>query len=93
MGRKLLLQQEHIPGIRAYDVYRNNGGYAAMEKAFKMAPADVIEEVKKSGGIDYAHQKMLTYRDEALLILDGFDNKPVKDGLEELVRFTTDRSY
>lgn len=49
MGRKLLLQQEDIPGIRAYDVYRNNGGYAAMEKAFKMAPADIIEEVKKSG--------------------------------------------
>ena len=49
MGRKLLLQQEHIPGIRAYDVYRSNGGYAVMEKAFKMAPADIIEEVKKSG--------------------------------------------
>ncbi len=32
-----------------YDVYRQNGGYAAVEKAFKMAPADIVEEVKKSG--------------------------------------------
>lgn len=49
MGRKLLLEQAHIENIRQYGVYRQNGGYAALEKAFKMAPADVIEEVKKSG--------------------------------------------
>ena len=49
MGRKLLLDKAHIEGIRTYDVYRRNGGYAAVEKAFKMAPADIVEEVKKSG--------------------------------------------
>jgi NADH-quinone oxidoreductase subunit F len=49
MGRKLLLDKAGIEGIRYYDAYRKNGGYAAVEKAFKMAPADVVEEVKKSG--------------------------------------------
>jgi NADH-quinone oxidoreductase subunit F len=49
MGRKLLLDKAHIEGIRTYDVYRKNGGYAAVEKAFNMAPADIVEEVKKSG--------------------------------------------
>lgn len=49
MGRKLLLEKAHIPGIRSYEVYRREGGYAAVEKAFQMAPADVVEEVKKSG--------------------------------------------
>jgi NADH-quinone oxidoreductase subunit F len=49
MGRKVLLDKAHIEGIRYYDVYRKNGGYASVEKAFKMAPADVVEEVKKSG--------------------------------------------
>ena len=49
MGRKLLLDKVHIEGIRYYDTYRKNGGYAAVEKAFKMAPADIVEEVKKSG--------------------------------------------
>ena len=49
MGRKLLLDKENIEGIRYYDTYRKNGGYAAVEKAFKMSPADIVEEVKKSG--------------------------------------------
>jgi len=49
MGRKLLIDKVNIEGIKTYDVYRNNGGYAAAEKALKMAPADVVEEVKKSG--------------------------------------------
>jgi NADH-quinone oxidoreductase subunit F len=49
MGRKVLLDKAGIEGIRFYDVYRKNGGYSAAEKALKMAPADIVEEVKKSG--------------------------------------------
>ena len=49
MGIKVLLDKAHIEGIRYYDVYRKNGGYASVEKAFKTSPADVVEEVKKSG--------------------------------------------
>ena len=49
MSRKLLLEKAHIEGIRFYEAYRSNGGYAAVEKAFKMSPADIVEEVKKSG--------------------------------------------
>jgi NADH-quinone oxidoreductase subunit F len=49
MSRKLLIDKVHIDGIRTYDVYRQNGGYAAAEKALKMLPGDVVEEVKKSG--------------------------------------------
>ncbi|MGE5519924.1 MAG: NADH-quinone oxidoreductase subunit NuoF [Candidatus Dadabacteria bacterium] len=49
MSIKLLLEKTGIEGIRYYETYRKNGGYAAAEKAFKMAPADIVEEVKKSG--------------------------------------------
>ena len=49
MGVKLLLDKAHVPGIRSYEVYRREGGYAAVEKALKMSPNDVVEEVKKSG--------------------------------------------
>jgi NADH-quinone oxidoreductase subunit F len=49
MGVKLLLENDHIEGIRYYDTYRKHGGYRAAEKALKMAPADIVEEVKKSG--------------------------------------------
>ena len=45
----MLLDKVGIEGIRYYDAYRKNGGYAAVEKAFKMTPDQVTEEVKKSG--------------------------------------------
>lgn len=46
---KLLLENEHIEGIRYYETYRKHGGYRSVEKAFKMSPTDIVEEVKKSG--------------------------------------------
>lgn len=49
MGVKVLLDKAHIEGIRYYDAYRKNGGYAAVEKALKTSPEAIVEEVKKSG--------------------------------------------
>jgi len=50
MGRKLLLAHINEPGINTFAIYRQNGGYCAVEKALKtMSPDDVVEEVKKSG--------------------------------------------
>lgn len=54
---------------------------------------EVIEEVKRSGGIEYTEKLMFRYRDEALEILNEFENQEVREGLEELVRYTTDRKY
>lgn len=53
----------------------------------------VIDEVVKAGGIDYAAEKMFAYRDEALHVLHQFPHSEVRDALEELVRYTTDRKY
>src|ERR1700737_1481585 len=49
MSRKLLIDKVNIEGIRFYDAYRKNGGYASVEKGFKMTPTEIIDEVKKSG--------------------------------------------
>ena len=49
MSKKLLLKDAHIEGIRFYDVYRKQGGYDAVEKALKMTPDAITEEVKISG--------------------------------------------
>jgi NADH-quinone oxidoreductase subunit F len=49
MSKKLLLDKIHIEGIKNFDVYRREGGYKSVEKAFKMQPNDIVEEVKKSG--------------------------------------------
>jgi NADH-quinone oxidoreductase subunit F len=44
---KLLLEHAHVEGIRYYDTYRKHGGYRSVEKAFKMTPDEIVEEVKK----------------------------------------------
>ncbi|SEP74436.1 NADH-quinone oxidoreductase subunit NuoF [Flavobacterium urocaniciphilum] len=49
MGRKILLDKANIPGIKTYEVYRENGGYKSVEKALTMQPDDITEEVKTSG--------------------------------------------
>lgn len=46
---KLLLENAHIEGIRYYEAYRKHGGYRSVEKALKMTPDEIVEEVKKSG--------------------------------------------
>jgi octaprenyl-diphosphate synthase len=53
----------------------------------------LVEEVIKAGGIEYAEKKMFLYRDEALNLLRGFPESEVRNALEELVRYTTDRTY
>jgi len=53
----------------------------------------VLQKVIETGGIDYANKKMIEYRDQALAILFEFPESESRKGLEELVRYTTDRKY
>ena len=53
----------------------------------------VISEVNRLGGIEYATKRMFAFRDEALAILHQFEDNEVRQALEELVRYTTDREY
>lgn len=53
----------------------------------------VLDVVAETGGMQYATDKMHEFRDEALAILHGFPASDVREALEELVRFTTDREY
>ena len=50
MSQKILLDKINVPGIKSYEVYRREGGYASVEKAIKtLTPDEVVEEVKTSG--------------------------------------------
>lgn len=53
----------------------------------------VLKLVKETGGILYATEKMNLYRDEAIEILNEFPQTEIRDALEELVKYTTDRKY
>ncbi|RXK82849.1 polyprenyl synthetase family protein [Filimonas effusa] len=53
----------------------------------------VIDAVTDAGGIRYATEKMFRFRDEALQLLHEFEDSEVRNALEELVRYTTDREF
>ena len=52
---------------------------------------EVIEYVKKSGGIEYAKKSMNRYHQKALTLLDDLPDSNYKDSLKQLVQFTIDR--
>jgi len=53
----------------------------------------VIRQVEETGGIAYAKNKMNEYKNEALDILHQFPESPVRQGLEDMVLYVTDRKY
>jgi octaprenyl-diphosphate synthase len=59
----------------------------------KQKVAEVLRAVNEAGGIEYATAKMMDYRNQALEILHGFPDSPVREALSQLVLFTTDRKY
>jgi len=91
--KKLTLPLIHIlqkvsPGLKSQliNIVKNNNND---KKKVKF----VIDNVIQYGGIEYATQKMIAYRDKALDLLHTFPDSPSRAALEELVRYTTDRAY
>lgn len=54
---------------------------------------EVVEFVRKSGGLPYAESKMIEYQNEALEMLNRFPESVYKQSLIDLVEFTTKRKY
>jgi octaprenyl-diphosphate synthase len=52
---------------------------------------EVIDFVRSSGGLEYAQQAMLRFRREAFELLHEFPESSVRQSLEDLVMFVTDR--
>ena len=53
----------------------------------------VIDTVKEYGGISYATDKMNTFKSQAIEQLHHFPESPVRQGLEDMVRFVTERKF
>lgn len=66
------------------NIIKNHGSEKAKVK-------EAIEMVKEKGGIRYAHEKMLEFRDKALEILHTCPEGQVRDSLELLVNYTVER--
>lgn len=54
--------------------------------------ARIISFVQDSGGLKYAETQMKKYQDEAFTILNTFPDGESRSGLEQLVRYTTERN-
>jgi octaprenyl-diphosphate synthase len=54
--------------------------------------AQIIKFVNETGGLQYAETQMKKYQDDAFKILNTFPESPSRQGLEQLVRFTTERN-
>jgi octaprenyl-diphosphate synthase len=52
----------------------------------------LIEKVNESGGIAYARERMLEYRQKAIDLLNEFPESVYRDSLSQLVLFTTERN-
>src|ERR1700744_1526688 len=52
----------------------------------------IISFVRETGGLQYAETQMKKYQDEAFEILNTFPEGDARKGLEQLVRFTTERN-
>jgi len=52
---------------------------------------EVIEFVRKSGGLEYAQKAMYDYRNSAFEILDTFENNEARESLRALVNYVTER--
>ena len=52
---------------------------------------EIIDFVNSKQGVNYANQKMLEYQKEAFDILYTFKESEARNGLEQLVRYTTER--
>jgi octaprenyl-diphosphate synthase len=51
----------------------------------------LVDRVKQSGGMEYTIKKMKEFENEALALLDTFQENESRDMLKEIIRFTIDR--
>ncbi len=78
----------------------NNSGYLQKRRIVNVVKnhnndpdrvAALIEEVNRSGGIEYATAKMKEYQQRAISLLHDFPESAFRNSLEQLVVFTTER--
>ena len=70
---------------RIIGIIRNESGKPKKVK-------EVIEFVKKSGGIEYAQQTMNKFHEEAIQLLSALPASTYKSSLQQLVQFTIERN-
>lgn len=66
-------------------------GIVKSDKKNSKQVKEVIDFVKKNGGIEYANERMTVFHTEALRLLEDFPDSTYKNSLIDLVQFTINR--
>jgi len=87
MTLPLIYSYNHSSKSRQREIKRTISKHSTnSEKVYK-----IIDFVNGNGGIQYAEQKMMEYKNKSLEILNEFPDSEAKAALIELVKFTIDR--
>jgi octaprenyl-diphosphate synthase len=52
---------------------------------------EVVQFVRQNGGIEFATEKMMEYKEMAMQTLESFPDNPARKALKDLVEFTVSR--
>lgn len=87
MTLPLIYALNHAPWLEKRKVMYLIGNKSGDKKTVN----EIIEFVKRSGGLEYAKKIMNRYYEEAMEVLAGFPASEYRDSLEGLVKFTIER--
>jgi len=89
--KKLTLPLIHALGKAPYSEKRNIIKKIKKKSGDKKVRNEIISFVRNSGGLEYAKEKMLSYKQQALDVLKKYPVGPATESLEDLIEFVVDR--
>jgi octaprenyl-diphosphate synthase len=89
--RKLTLPLIHVLGKVDRDTAKKLIRIVRKYNTDKVKVEELMAQVVKLGGIQYATDKMFEFRDKALEILNQFEDSPARESLKLLVNYTIER--
>ena len=89
--KKLTLPLIHALGKASYSEKRSVIKKIKKKSDDKKVRNEIISYVRNSDGLEYAEEKMLSYKQQALDVLKKYPNGPATESLKDLVEFVVDR--
>jgi len=89
--KKLTLPLIHALGKASYAEKRSVIKKIKKKSDDKKVRNEIISYVRNSGGLEYAEEKMLSYKEQSLDVLKKYPAGPATESLKDLVEFVVDR--
>jgi octaprenyl-diphosphate synthase len=84
-----LKQAERREAKAIIRLVQKNAGWRSRPSAYR----DIVNFIERHGGVTYAMQTANRFTEEAVTVLDSYQDSPFKSALMNLVRFITAREH